>query len=301
MADTLKRWMAQGAVRIQTVELDRVWQRMCERHNYPPAIQSFLGELAGAAALLSANIKFNGALVLQLQGDGPVGLTLVECHADLGMRAMVKLRESHALPANPSLQQLVNENGQGRFAIILDPRDRLPGQQPYQGVVSLAGDSVAQLLESYMAQSEQLETRLFLAANANCVRGLLLQKLPMQGGLAPSDPDLWDRLLHLAGTLGQEELLSLDGDTLVHRLFWQEQAQLLDEQRTSYRCSCSREKLAGVIRMLGSDEAHDILREQGSITLRCDFCAIDERFDAVDVEALFHPAGSVKPDSDLRH
>ncbi len=187
--------------------------------------------MLSAAALLSANLKFNGALVMQIHGDGPVSLLVVECDADLKVRATAKLAEGAVVADDATLTELVNRNGNGRFAITLDPKDKLPGQQAYQGIVPLDGASVAVVIENYMMRSEQLDTRMWLAADDQVSRGLLLQKLPGVGGVhAPSEDTLeaWDRTVMLASTLRPDELLSTDIQTVMRRLFWEETIRVFD-------------------------------------------------------------------------
>lgn len=303
MSDQLLKSLFDGqGARVEIVQLDATWREIIARHQYPKCIERLLGELVCAATLLSANLKFNGALVLQIQGDGPVGLLLVECQADLSLRATVKLRSSaDALPDDMDLQSLLNPKGGGRFSIILDPLDRLPGQQPYQGIVPLEGNTVAELLEHYMASSEQLQTRLWLAADGQRAGGLLLQKLPDHGGQEPVDADLWDRAQELAATVKREELLGLRPEELLRRLYWQETLRVFDPLPVRYRCTCSRERVAGVIRSLGQAEADSIVHEQGSITITCDYCVKDFVFDAVDVAGLFARPDGALTGNQTRH
>jgi molecular chaperone Hsp33 len=304
MSDQLLKSLFEGqGARVEIVQLDATWREIIARHQYPTCIQRLLGELVCAASLLSANLKFNGALVLQIQGDGPVGLLLVECQADLSLRATVKLRGStDALPDDMDLQSLLNPKGGGRFSIILDPLDRLPGQQPYQGIVPLEGSTVAELLEHYMASSEQLQTRLWLAADGQRAGGLLLQKLPDHGGQALVDADLWDRAQELAATVKRDELLRLRPEDLLRRLYWQETLHVFDPLPVRHHCACSRERVASVIRSLGQAEADSILSEQGSITISCDYCVKDFVFDAVDVAELFaRPNGVAPAGNQTRH
>lgn len=301
MSDQLKKYLFEGhTVRAEIVAIRDTWQEIQARHHYPLAVQKLLGELVAAAALLAANIKFNGTVVLQLQGDGPIGLIVVECHADLGMRATVKIRDGHAVPDDGTLQSLLNTHGQGRFSVVLDPVDRHAGQQPYQGIVALVGDTVAEALEHYMATSEQLQTRLWLAADASCTAGLLLQKLPDDGGktamaeAVAADPgradelaDTWNRVQQLAETVKPEELLSVTPDTLIHRLYWQETLTAFAPIDISYRCNCSREKVASVLLRLGKAEVDDIIQEQGRVEVNCDYCVKSFEFDRVDCAELF--------------
>jgi len=290
MTDLLKKYLFQDhSVRVQALKLDEAWRTGLAHQSYPPCVQRLLGELAAAAVLLAANIKFDGSLVLQLQGDGPVSLIVVECTSDLSIRATASLREGLAVPRNGSLQSLLNSQGQGRFIVVLDPRQRNATMQPYQGVVPLEGDSVAEVLEHYMRTSEQLDTRLWLAADAGHASGLLLQRMPDQGGVQGPEPghDTWERAVALASTLEPGELLELDTDTLIHRLFWEESLLAFDPQAVRWHCPCTRERVANMLRMLGQEEVEDILSQRNQIDVSCNFCGKPYQFDAIDCTRLF--------------
>lgn len=298
MSDRLLKFLFQGApVRGELVQLDAAWQRMIQYHDYPPAVIALLGEMTAALALLAANIKFNGALTLQVHGDGPVRLMVVECQPDLQLRATAKLVPDAVIADDAGMRALVNQHGLGRCAITLDPRERLPGQQPYQGVVPLAGDSIAAALESYMRQSEQLDTRLWLAANGDVAAGLLLQRLPQEGGVsaAAADDDAWPRAQMLAATVTPGELLTVGIDTLMQRLFWQEKLQHAPPTSPQFVCNCSRERIGRVLLSIGRDEVDSIIAERGEVEITCDFCNAQQRFDAVDVGQLFATGSAVEP------
>ncbi|VCU72580.1 33 kDa chaperonin [Pigmentiphaga humi] len=309
MSDQLKKYLFEDqTVRAEVVSIRDTWQEIQARHDYPPAVQRLLGELVAASALLAGSIKFNGTVVLQLQGDGPIGLIVVECHADLGMRATVKLREGQAVPDDGNFQSLLNTHGGGRFSVVLDPQDRQPGQQPYQGIVALQGDSVAQALEHYMLASEQLQTRIWLASDTQCAGGLLLQQLPRHGGTLQQGAgeslaeDAWERAVILADTVKSDELLTLAPDALVRRLYWQETLRTFEPAPIRYRCNCSRERVADVLLRLGKDEVDDIVAEQGSVEVNCDYCMKSYEFDSVDCAELFANASAkVKHQSGTRH
>src|SRR5690606_28536339 len=178
MTDQLKKYLFEDrTVRVQAVRLSETWKHAQEHQQHPAALQRLLGELMAAAALLAANIKFEGSLVLQMQGTGPIALLVVECQSDLSLRATVKVREGQEVPPDGDLQSLLNADGQGRFIVVLDPRRKVPGQQTYQGIVPLEGDTVAEALQHYMKASEQLDTRLWLAADDQHAAGLLVQRL----------------------------------------------------------------------------------------------------------------------------
>ena len=288
MSDRLIKFLFHAApVRGGLVRVEDAWRQMVERHDFPPVVTRLLGEMVSAAALLATNIKFNGALIMQVHGDGPVKLLVVECQPDLALRATAKLGDD-AIDEQASLQQLINRGGRGRFAITLDPRNLLPGQQPYQGIVPLDGDSMARILEAYMRQSEQLETRLVLAANEEVSAGLLLQRLPEDGGTAAkTDLDAWDRATTISATLTQNELLEHEPETLLRRLYGQERIQLQASYTPRFACTCSRERIGRMLISLGREEVDSIIDEMRIVTVTCDFCSRSYSFDAVDVAQLF--------------
>lgn len=291
MADTLQKFMFEDcAVRGELVELSETWHQVQSLRQYPKAIRALLGEMMSAAALLSANLKFDGAIIMQIHGDGPVTLLVVECDSTLQMRATAKYAPDAAIPDDAGLRALVNQHGHGRFAITLDPREKLPGQQAYQGIVSLDGDSVATVIENYMLRSEQLDTKLWLAADDKVSRGLLLQKLPGEGGSGKggdADLDEWNHVVTLASTLRNEEMLQVDIKTLMHRLFWEETVRVFDPQHPTFRCSCSRERVGNMLKMLGREEIDSALADLDSLAIDCDFCGQHYQFDAVDCAQLF--------------
>lgn len=307
MSDTLQKFMIEHSlVRGELVELSDAWSHVLARRSYPRAVSSMLGEMMAAAALLSANLKFNGTIIMQIHGDGPVKLLVVECDAALQLRATAKLGENAEIADDASLQQLVNEHGNGRFAITLDPADKLPGQQPYQGIVALDGDSVSTVIENYMMRSEQLDTKLWLAADDKVARGLLLQKLPHDGGTATGseDVDAWNRTVTLASTVSNEELLSTDIMTLLQRLYWEETVRVFEPRHPAFHCSCSREKVGNMLKMLGRDEVDDALNELGKLEIDCDFCGQHYGFDKVDCMQLFATptlADAVQPPGSQQH
>lgn len=289
MSDSLLKFLFQRApVRGGIVRLDATWKQMTAFHDYPAPVTRLLGEMTAAVALLATNIKFNGTLVLQIHGDGPVKLLVVECQPDVGLRATAKLRDDAVIDDIDGLQSLVNRHGHGRCAITLDPRDPKPGQQPYQGVVPLEGNTIAQALQAYMRRSEQLDTHLQLAADGEIAAGLLLQKLPREGGRGiVIDEDAWHRALALAATLGAAELLAQPPDTLAHRLFWQEPLEAYAPITPRFQCTCSRDRIGRMLVSLGRAEVDSIVAEQGRVEVTCDFCNAKRVFDAIDVAQLF--------------
>ncbi len=287
--DTLQRFLFEHEpIRGELVHLDDSWRSILDRHDYPPVIANLLGELAAAAVLLAATLKLQGALVLQIVGNGTIKLVVVECSGELQLRATAKW--SGDLEQG-SLAQLV---GDGRFVITLDPKD---GKQAYQGIVDLEGGSVAEILQNYMRRSEQLETRIWLAADDKCAAGMLLQKLPEQ---QEADADAWPRLTQLADTLKRDELLGLPAQEVVYRLYHEEDLRLFEAQPVTFHCNCSRTSVASMLKMLGQDEIHSILNERDDIEVFCEFCNQRYEFDRIDVELLFVEA-AVLPASEARH
>ena len=310
-------------VRGAIVRLTDAWQEILKRRAannetgaYPAPVTELLGEMAAAAVLMQANIKFNGALVLQIFGDGPVKLAVVEVQPDFGVRATATLQGE--LASDASLSQMVNQNNEGRCAITLDPLDRLPGQQPYQGVVPLFGDQkeklekLSEVLEHYMLQSEQLDTTLVLAANMSVAAGVLIQRLPLDGvgnlagkydsverEAALGQSEDYNRISILTKSLKAEELLGLDIDTVLRRLFWEEPLlrfePLVGETGPKFRCSCSRERVGRMIKGLGVEEVESILTERENIEVGCEFCGKQYHFDPVDAASLFTQVEAVAP------
>jgi len=305
-------------VRGTLVRLTGSWREVLQRRAasndaFPEPVRALLGEMAAAGALMQSSIKFDGALVLQVYGDGPVKLAVVEVQSDLAFRVTAKVVGEVAPHAQ--VEAMLNVHGQGRCAITLDPKTRFPGQTPYQGVVSLHGDhreplqKISEVLEHYMLQSEQLDTCLILAANDDIAVGLLIQRVPVEGAAnlgRRNEDDIglnedYKRLAMLASTLTRDELLTLDADTLLRRLFWEEPLRRFPPQTGEdgprFACSCSRERVGRMLIGLGRPEVDDIIVEQGRVEIGCDFCGIKYHFDAVDVGELFTPTPQQAPGS----
>jgi molecular chaperone Hsp33 len=294
--DVLQRFVFERArVRGELVRLDHTWQEILRRHPYPEVLRETLGELLAACALLAATLKFEGgALVLQIQGGDPVSLLVVECSSELTLRATATWEgDLDWLGGGATLRGLA---AGGRCALTIDPG---PGMQAYQGIVPLEGASVARVLEHYMQRSEQIETRFHLAADARRAAGLLLQKLPDSGGRpgAPDeDPELWADTARVAAGLTPGELLGLPADALLRRVFHHEDLRLFESMEVGFGCRCSRERVSGVLRMLGRDEVIGLLQERGEVEVRCEFCAERYVFDPRDAEAaLADPRGEMPP------
>jgi molecular chaperone Hsp33 len=312
----LHKFLFEGLpVRGMLVRLTEGWQEVLKRRSeagdaFPLPVRQLMGEMAAAGVLMQSNINFNGALVLQVHGDGPVKLAVAEVQSDLAFRVTAKVVGD--VPEDARLEGLVNVRGHGRCAITLDPQGRVPGQQPYQGVVALHGDQreplqrLSEVLEHYMLQSEQLDTKLILAADDNIAAGLLIQRLPVEGsrnleGQRNEDEiglnEAYNRIAHLAATLTSEELLTLDAETVLRRLFWEEDVRRFEPAAPRFACTCSRDRVADMLRNLGQDEVDGILSEQGKVEVGCDFCGRQYLFDPIDADELFIPARDQPPGS----
>lgn len=290
MTDTLRTLLFEAAsCRAHLVNLSHAWQQIVNHNAHPAPVQKVLGEMVAASTMLSASLKFDGSLIIQVQGDGPIRLLVAECNSRLGIRATVKMAENSEIPENASFKELVNRNGHGVCSIILDPHNRLPGQAPYQGIVPLAGNTIAETLEGYMHSSEQLETRLILNADSHTAAGVMLQQMPQHGGivLKEFDADGWDRLQALINTLQTTEHLSTDTEELAKRLFWEESPTGVAERQAHFECSCSRKKVGNMLLSLGQNEVEDALSELPSIEVRCDFCNANYSFNRKDCDLLF--------------
>ena len=274
--DQFQRFIFEDSqVRGAWVKLNDSYSEIGSQAPYPASVRRMLGESLVASVLMSSTLKFEGTLSLQAQGEGPLRTLMAECSHDRFIRGLARYDE-HAVTED-SLNALL---GEGRMAITISP-DK--GQR-YQGVVPREEESLAGCLEEYFERSEQIPTSFFLFADENCSAGLMLQKLP---GNTEKDSDLWDRLNHLASTVEAEELLTLDSETVLHRLFNEETVRLFDAEPVAFRCSCSRERTLGALESIGKEECYSILDEQGSIEMDCQFCHQHYRFDRNDIDHLF--------------
>ena len=291
MTDTLRTLIFdQSSCRAHLVHLTDAWQQVLSHNTYPAPVQKVLGELVAASTMLSSSLKFECSLIIQIQGDGPIRLLVAECNTRLGLRATVKLAENTQIAENATFKDLVNATGKGICAIILDPRNRLPGQEPYQGIVPLAGNTVADSLEAYMHSSEQLETRLILNADENAAAGVMLQQMPQHGGIVSSkefDADGWDRLQALVNTLQTPEHLNTDTDELAKRLFREEDPDGLAQRQAHFECTCSRDKVERMLVSLGQAELDDALSETPTVEIQCDFCNANYSFTRDECNAMF--------------
>ncbi len=278
--DNLNRYIFEDiSVRGELVQLHETYHAILENKHYPAPVQTLLGELLVATSLLTATLKFEGSIAVQLQGDGPVKLAVINGDNEQQLRGVARWEGD--VPTSNNIHDLI---GKGHMVITITPKK---GER-YQGVVGLEGHSVAECLEGYFAQSEQLKTRIILRTEQSTqyAAGMLLQVLPDNKGTAED----FERLEKLTETVTNEELFTLNAEEILYRLYHQESVKLFDPQAVTFQCGCSRDRSASAILSLPRNEVEDILTETGHVTLHCDYCGSDYAFDAVDVAALFENA-----------
>ncbi len=283
-SDTLQRFLFDGTdVRGEIVLLEQAYASVLAPRHDPPAVANLLGEFLAATSLLASTLKFEGTLTLQARSEGQLRLVMAETTHDHAIRGIVRGAEQATAGDFAGLL-----GGNGTLAITIDP---YRGER-YQGVVALDGDTLASCLDHYFAHSEQLPTRLWLAADGRRAAGLLLQGLPAQAVTdAEARADQWAHLTALADTLTAGELLGLDSETVLYRLFHQESVRLLGAEAVRFRCSCSQERSAQALAGLGEAEVRSIVAEQGMVEMRCEFCQHPYRFSPAEIDALFSPPG----------
>jgi molecular chaperone Hsp33 len=292
--DCLHRFMFEHyPIRGHLVHLDAAWRALIEHREYPAPIRNTLGETVAASLLLAATVKFEGVLSLQLQGDGPVHLLLAQCTGGLGVRGLARYREAADGDAGSGAarrqDRIVDLIGAGNLTVTLETDD---GAQRYQGIVPIAGGRLAESLQVYFENSEQLPTRLWLHADGSGVSGMLLQKLPVAeeppGADAEAVEDAWRRVQLIGETLTPQELRTLADAEILHRLFNEDDVRLFEPAPVYFRCRCSRERVSRMLQSLGGAETRAVLAERGEVEVRCDFCNRAYVFDAVDVAQLFN-------------
>lgn len=291
MSDTLQRFLFENAaIRGEVIQLDSSWQAVIEKHDYPTSVKHLLGEMLSAVVLLSATLKFSGKLSLQLQGSGPVSMMIAECTTgqESEVRHIRGIAHYSDVAAADNLKELV---GEGHLVMNLEPMGVVSKEKErYQSIVELVGDSLSDALGNYLVHSEQLDTQLWLASDAQRCGGLLIQRLPANDEI--KDQDAWERVHQLSATIKDDELLNLDAEEIVHRLYHEEDIRLFEKEPLKFYCSCSRERVATMLRSLGHDEVKSIIAEQGSVAVACEFCNQNYEYDAVDAEQLFSVAVS---------
>lgn len=283
--DSLHRFMFEHLpIRGHLVHLDASWRALIEHRDYPEAIRTLLGEAVVASLLLAATIKFEGSLSLQLQGSGPVHMLLAQCTSGLGVRGLARYREGADFEApSGGLSELI---GEGNLTVTLESDG---GDQRYQGIVPISGARLAESLQHYFNNSEQLPTRLWLYADERGAAGMLLQRLPVASAAdSAAVDDAWGRVQLIGATLTFDELRMLADAQILHRLFNEDDIRLFEPAPVYFRCRCSRERVSDMLQGLGEAETRAILTERGEVEVRCDFCNRAYVFDAVDVVQLFN-------------
>lgn len=284
-SDSLFRFVVEGCnLRGQLVYLDESWRALVGRHDYPPVVRQLLGEAVSAAALLSATIKFDGALSIQASGDGGLRLLIAQATANGTLRGLARWK------GELQGRKLSDLLGNGRLAITIDPGH---GRERYQGIVDLDGDDLCQSLRGYFSQSEQLPTRLWLAVDEERVAGLLLQRVPGPGGeeswidFDDATGDAWRQTVEHADAIRSSDLLTLDVPELLARINKDRPVRLYRGDSWRFLCGCTREKVSEVLRALGRDDLESLIEERGQVSVNCEFCNAEFSFDAVDIARLF--------------
>lgn len=276
--DHLQRLLLEQAnVRCVVAHLDTVYSEVLQRGRYPDLLARLLGESLAVAALCSSGVKFEGRVSLQLRASGAVKLLMADCTDGGGLRglarfdadALLAVREFSEIAQGGVLTMTVEPSGKGRM---------------WQGIVPLEGNSMAEAIAGYFDQSEQLPTRVILAVNESRAAGLLLQRLPGNA----DDDDGWNRVCRLIETVSDRELLETDSETLLHRLFHEETRRLFPARPLRFYCPCSRERVAQVLRGLGTEELDDIVESEGRVDVSCEFCNQKYSFDPLDVRRILH-------------
>lgn len=283
--DTLHRFLFENiSIRGELTQLNKSWQSIIENHDYPPVVRDVLAQMLVAGVLLAATLKFKGRITLQIQGNGMLPFVVAECSSEHAIRGLAHYNQDIK---DANLKTLV---GDGQLAITLETENT--GER-YQSIVELVGDSVADAIEHYLETSEQLSTHLWLSANNETAAGLLIQKLPPESvddenfNQLQLDQDGWNRIEQLSATIREEELLSLDAQEIIHRLYHEEDVRVFDFDPVFFRCSCSKERVASMLKNLGQEEIQAMIAEKDIISISCEFCNHPYDFDAVDAEQLF--------------
>ncbi|MEH6627444.1 MAG: Hsp33 family molecular chaperone HslO [Motiliproteus sp.] len=287
-SDQIQRFLFDGTdVRGVLVGLQDSYQEALSRHDYPIQVESLVGEMLAAVGLLSSTLKFEGRLSLLARGEGPVSMLMAECNHQRDLRAVARWQGE--LPEAADINGML---GQGQLAITIEPKK---GNR-YQGIVPLEKNSLAQCLEDYFLQSEQLDTRIFLAADGERSAGMLLQALPGNDSSSVEDAqESWRRITHLGSTLSCQELLMLTNDELLHRLYHEETVRLFGAEDLRFACDCSRERSLSVLKTLAVEELEDMLETQGSIVMDCQFCNSRYSFDRTSIAEIQGVSGAVGP------
>lgn len=277
--DALQRFIFEKTdIRGEIIRLDDSFKEIMQQHHYPQAIFNILGQTLAAAALLSATLKYEGQLTVQLQGESNLKLLVAKCNQNYEIRGLAQYNE-HAVLDEKAL--LVG----GQLVITIEPDNKV---KPYQSIVPLTEPSIAANLENYFGQSVQIPTKIWLAVNESRAAGMLLQLLPSQTQTAEERENFWQHAIQLGNTIKDDELLSLDNETILHRLYHEDEIRLYDTETVKFKCHCTQERMNNVIKMLGKDETDDIFKTKQVIDITCEYCNKVYSFDRIDVAALLN-------------
>ncbi|HAT6341161.1 TPA: Hsp33 family molecular chaperone HslO [Legionella pneumophila] len=276
-ADTLQRFIFEHAnIRGEIVHIEKTFQNIMNQRDYPPMVKNLLGEALVSCLLLASSIKFEGNLSLQFQGDERLSLLLVQCDHNLNIRGFAKCAEGLEI-ADYATAFL-----QGRMVITLSQDNQT---QAYQSLIPIQSTSMSENLMTYFAQSEQIATRVWLAVNEDMAAGMLLQLMPGQDTIQREQ--FWEYAVQLGQTVTEDELLTIDNQTLLYRLYHETELRIFESRSTRFQCRCNQDKMKQVITVLGEEEATDLIKEKGKIEITCDFCNQKYTFDSIDVTLLF--------------
>lgn len=276
-SDSLQRFLFTKAnVRGEFIRLEQTYQTILNQHAYPPLVKQLLGDALMSAALLAGSMQFEGNLSLQFQGDERISLLLVQCDHELNLRALVKFKQSaDDIDYNQAFLA-------GKMSLFIDQYNQT---QAYQSIVPIHSVSMADNLSHYFAQSDQIKTKIKFATNAKQATGMLLQRMPET---KPFEADeFWNYALTMAKTITEQELLSLDNQTILQRLYHETELELYPARDVAFGCHCNHEKMQQVLHVLGENEAQQLLNETNEVVINCDFCNQTYRFDANDIKTIF--------------
>ncbi len=276
--DTIQRFIFENAdIRGQIVRLDSSLQTIINQHNYPTHISNLLGETLLAATLLASIIKFKGDLTVQYRGDGAVKMLVAKCSHDFHIRGLVQF------DATASSETIKHEIGRGYLVVTIQQYDQV---KPYQSIIPVNQLNIAHALEKYFAQSEQISTRLVFAVKNQRAAGMLLQLLPEKKSIHDRE-EFWQHAVKIGETITAEELLDLDNEIILHRLYHSDVVRLFEPQLIIFRCNCTQQKMEDAVKMLGYQDAMALIKEKQKIIVNCEYCNTEFAFDKVDVEAMF--------------
>lgn len=275
--DFIQRFIFENApVKGEIVHLETTFQDIINKKDYPPMVEQLLGEALISTLLIVSSIKFKGSLSLQFQGDQRLPLLLVQTDENLNIRACVRFQE------NLATEEYAESFLTGKMALTITQDNQT---QSYQSIVPIGSTSMAENLMFYFAQSEQISTKIWLAAESNRAAGIMLQLMP--GGTTEEREHFWEYAVQIGETITPQELINLNNETLLHRLYHEEDLRLFDKRNVRFQCRCSQEKMRQVLLAIGEKEARDIISEQGKIEVECDFCNKKYYMDIIDLEMLF--------------